>query len=222
MEPFEHAGLELTQRAEASRAARSALPSGRMSGARRWLLIALLASFPGCSDDHDAGADGGGAAEHDASHAGAADAGATHDASGSADAGGASGSDAGGASGSDAGGATSSDAGGSSSSDAGGSGSSDASTTTDAGSKDSGASQDAATSADSGAPAGKISCDSRRVACDIVEPVCPQNQVPSVKGGCYGPCVVIDQCSCDDAPECPHPETYVCHRSAHHCGPYVN
>lgn len=77
-------------------------------------------------------------------------------------------------------------------------------------------------SASSDASAGAISCDRRKVLCRIAEPNCPANQVASVENGCFGPCVVIDQCSCAEAAECPHEEMYACHRSAKHCGPYVN
>jgi len=123
--------------------------------------------------------------------------------------------------------ATSSDAGagssdGSTSTDAG-------STSTDAGSTNSDAASDSsaqasqdASSSSSDAGAGKISCDHRKVVCRIAEPACPANQVASVEGSCFGPCVVIDKCSCAEAAECPHEEMYVCHRSAKHCGPYVN
>jgi hypothetical protein len=86
-------------------------------------------------------------------------------------------------------------------------------------------SSDAAQDGDGSKPdasAGPISCAPRLVACDIKEPTCPANQVASVVNGCYGPCVVIDQCSCMEAADCPHDETYACHRSARHCGPYVN
>lgn len=70
--------------------------------------------------------------------------------------------------------------------------------------------------------AGKISCDLRVILCKRAEPACNQGEVPSVEGTCYGPCVPVEQCSCDEAADCPRPETYTCHMSAKHCGPYVN
>jgi hypothetical protein len=188
-----------------------------MSSARRWLCIALFASFGGCADDSAGSTDA--RVEQDASASSGSDASASRDAAAASDANGA-GADSGGAS-ADAGGSTA-DADGASSADGGGSPSSDAGSTRDGGAEEGGFSQDAGGSGDSGAASGKISCDPQKILCRVVEPSCPPNQVPSVQGSCYGPCVAIDQCSCGDAPECPQPDTYTCHRSARHCGPYVN
>lgn len=69
---------------------------------------------------------------------------------------------------------------------------------------------------------GKVSCDARAVVCKRAEPVCPEGQVASVEGTCWGPCVAIDACVCDEAADCPHAEKYVCHMHAQKCGPYVN
>jgi hypothetical protein len=46
-------------------------------------------------------------------------------------------------------------------------------------------------------------------------------QVPRVDGTCYGECVPIAECGCVEAEDCPHEESYTCHRSAMRCGPYV-
>jgi len=70
--------------------------------------------------------------------------------------------------------------------------------------------------------AGKLSCDPRAIICKRAEPVCPEGQVASIEGTCYGPCVPVQQCSCDEAADCPHADTYTCHMYAKHCGPYVN
>jgi hypothetical protein len=64
-------------------------------------------------------------------------------------------------------------------------------------------------------------CDLDKVACEAAEPTCPEGEVPSVNGICYGPCVAIDACACKGPDDCPLPEQYTCHLSAGHCGPYV-
>ena len=48
-----------------------------------------------------------------------------------------------------------------------------------------------------------VSCDQRFVACDAPTPACPPGQVPSVTGGCWGPCVDPDYCNCETGAECP-------------------
>jgi hypothetical protein len=68
----------------------------------------------------------------------------------------------------------------------------------------------------------KTSCDRRALRCRRAEPVCPDGQVASIVGTCYGPCVALEQCLCNEAADCPFPEQYTCHLSAGHCGPYVN
>ncbi len=49
-----------------------------------------------------------------------------------------------------------------------------------------------------------LSCDGAMVTCDQAEPECPEGQVASVRGGCWGPCVDATDCvditSCDDCP----------------------
>lgn len=80
----------------------------------------------------------------------------------------------------------------------------------------------ASTSGGSGGGAsGLVDCDLRKVVCRIAVPECPQNQVPSVNGTCYGPCVPIDSCACTVAADCPYNEEYTCWRRTH-CGPYVD
>jgi hypothetical protein len=64
-----------------------------------------------------------------------------------------------------------------------------------------------------------ISCDPRKILCRRAPPECPQWQVPSVDGSCFGPCVPVEQCS--GPSECPDSDHYTCHMSAAHCGPYV-
>jgi hypothetical protein len=64
-------------------------------------------------------------------------------------------------------------------------------------------------------------CDLDQIACDAAEPECPDGQVPSVSGVCYGPCVGVEDCGCTGPDDCPRPEQYTCHLSAGHCGPYV-
>jgi hypothetical protein len=64
-------------------------------------------------------------------------------------------------------------------------------------------------------------CDLDKVACEAAEPACPEGEVPSVNGICYGPCVAVEACACKGPDDCPLPEQYTCHLSAGHCGPYV-
>lgn len=67
-----------------------------------------------------------------------------------------------------------------------------------------------------------VHCDHREVTCRAAEPVCPEMQVASVVGTCWGPCVRIDQCVCTGPQDCPHEETFACHLYRQRCGPYVN
>ena len=69
---------------------------------------------------------------------------------------------------------------------------------------------------------GRVSCDPRQILCKRAPPVCAAGNVPSVVGTCYGECVPVEQCPCKDAPECPDPNQYTCHKSRGRCGPYVN
>jgi hypothetical protein len=69
--------------------------------------------------------------------------------------------------------------------------------------------------------AAPASCDPAKILCKRVAPECPQGQVPSVSGSCYGPCVPVESCACSKEAECPDHDQYTCHLSAGHCGPYV-
>jgi hypothetical protein len=73
-----------------------------------------------------------------------------------------------------------------------------------------------------GGTSGLVDCDPRKVVCRRVAPVCDPGEVPSVQGTCYGACVGVEQCACDEAADCPAPDEYTCHRSARHCGPFVD
>ena len=66
-----------------------------------------------------------------------------------------------------------------------------------------------------------VSCDPRKILCKRAVPECPQMQVPSVDGSCYGDCVPVEQCPCSGPAECPDSDHYTCHMSAAHCGPYL-
>jgi hypothetical protein len=69
--------------------------------------------------------------------------------------------------------------------------------------------------------AGAVSCDPRKILCKRLAPMCPEGQVPSVEGTCYGPCVPAESCVCGSAAECPDPDHVTCHLSQGRCGPYV-
>jgi len=71
-------------------------------------------------------------------------------------------------------------------------------------------------------PAATNDCDPKKIMCRRALPVCPEGELPSVSGSCYGPCVPAESCACKQADECPNVEAYTCHLSAKHCGPYVN
>lgn len=65
-----------------------------------------------------------------------------------------------------------------------------------------------------------VDCDLRTIICKSAQPVCPDNQVPSVNGVCFGPCVPIESCACSVAADCPFNDRYTCWQQTH-CGPYV-
>lgn len=65
-----------------------------------------------------------------------------------------------------------------------------------------------------------VDCDLRKVECRAAQPGCPENQVPSVNGVCFGPCVPIESCACAAAQDCPFNDRYTCWQRTH-CGPYV-
>jgi hypothetical protein len=64
-------------------------------------------------------------------------------------------------------------------------------------------------------------CDPRKITCKRTAPECPEMQVPSVDGSCYGECVDVEACQCTEADACPLSEKYTCHMSAKHCTPYL-
>jgi hypothetical protein len=67
-----------------------------------------------------------------------------------------------------------------------------------------------------------VSCDPRELRCRRAAPECPDFQVPEIIDGCYGPCVAIDACLCDEPADCPNHDAYTCHMYRGRCGPYVN
>ncbi|HRC58328.1 MAG TPA: hypothetical protein PKU97_20530, partial [Kofleriaceae bacterium] len=67
---------------------------------------------------------------------------------------------------------------------------------------------------------GLLDCDPGKIMCRRMAPACPQGQVPSVSGSCYGPCVAIERCACSAAAQCPQPDQHTCWREQH-CGPFV-
>jgi hypothetical protein len=67
-----------------------------------------------------------------------------------------------------------------------------------------------------------VSCDTRELACLRAAPECPDGQVPQIIDHCFGPCVPIDACLCNEAADCSYPDTYTCHMYRGRCGPYVN
>jgi hypothetical protein len=71
------------------------------------------------------------------------------------------------------------------------------------------------------ANADTVDCDPRKVACDELPQSCPQGQVRALRDACYGDCVDVEACKCSAPGACPMPDSYTCHMSAGHCGPYV-
>jgi hypothetical protein len=69
--------------------------------------------------------------------------------------------------------------------------------------------------------ASKVDCDPRKVLCKSLPQPCPDGQVRALEGTCYGDCVDVDRCPCSERDACPNPDSYTCHMSAGHCGPYV-
>lgn len=68
---------------------------------------------------------------------------------------------------------------------------------------------------------GGVSCDPRAILCKRVSPQCPDWQVPSVEGSCYGACVPIGDCQCDGPEACPDNNQFTCHMHIKRCGPYL-
>jgi hypothetical protein len=54
------------------------------------------------------------------------------------------------------------------------------------------------------------SCDAYRVRCNDPAPSCPVGQAPAVTAGCWGPCVPIAMCRCDQNWQCPQRDKYRC------------
>jgi Cys-rich repeat protein len=53
----------------------------------------------------------------------------------------------------------------------------------------------------------EVDCDPNHAACDMIPPTCPDGEVPSVVGGCFGPCVPEEACmpiipGCADDSQC--------------------
>ena len=63
-------------------------------------------------------------------------------------------------------------------------------------------------------------CDTSKVRCRRMAPQCPEGQVASVAGSCFGPCVAVERCACSTTIACPQPEKHACWHNTH-CGPYV-
>lgn len=72
-----------------------------------------------------------------------------------------------------------------------------------------------------GGSAALVDCDPHKVLCRVATPDCPQGEVPSVEGTCYGDCVKIDRCSCTSADQCPEPEQFTCLKGPMHCSYYL-
>ena len=64
-------------------------------------------------------------------------------------------------------------------------------------------------------------CDPRKITCKRTPPECPELQVPSVDGSCYGECVDVNASQCTGPDACPLSEKYTCNMSAKHCTPYL-
>ncbi len=71
-------------------------------------------------------------------------------------------------------------------------------------------------------PGKGVSCDRRELRCKRAELPCPEGEVREIVDGCYGECVAIDRCVCDEQDACPDSSQYACHMHSGRCGPYVN
>lgn len=65
-----------------------------------------------------------------------------------------------------------------------------------------------------------MDCDHSKVRCKRIAPICPEGEAASVAGSCFGPCVAIQRCACNETTKCPNPDKHACW-SNQHCGPYV-
>jgi hypothetical protein len=63
-------------------------------------------------------------------------------------------------------------------------------------------------------------CEQGKVRCRRMPPQCPEGQVASVAGSCFGPCVAVERCACSATIACPQPEKHACWHNQH-CGPFV-
>jgi hypothetical protein len=92
-----------------------------------------------------------------------------------------------------------------------------------AGGSDNGAAGAPEPSGDAGSSSsdGLVSCDPEQASCKMPPGACPTMQVREVIGTCWGDCVMIEQCACRSAAECPDSNQYTCWMGRH-CGPYVN
>jgi hypothetical protein len=66
-----------------------------------------------------------------------------------------------------------------------------------------------------------VDCDPQKILCRVATPECPQGEVPSVKGSCYGDCVKVDRCSCTTAAQCPQPDQFTCLKGPMHCSYFL-
>jgi hypothetical protein len=75
-------------------------------------------------------------------------------------------------------------------------------------------------------PVPSYDCDARKIQCATLVPVdpCEAGKVYSVVAACYGTCVPIEECVCDEKADCPDPdgtEPYTCLMSRKHCTPWL-
>lgn len=54
------------------------------------------------------------------------------------------------------------------------------------------------------------SCDTFRVRCADPGPTCADGEVPAVIAGCWGPCVPVTMCRCEQHWQCPQRDRYRC------------
>jgi hypothetical protein len=86
-----------------------------------------------------------------------------------------------------------------------------------------GADADAGSNA-AGARPGFHDCDDRKVVCRALAPECEGFAVPAIEGTCWGACVPIGECACQNQNECPDPngtDEFVCLMSMGHCSPQL-
>lgn len=68
---------------------------------------------------------------------------------------------------------------------------------------------------------GAVHCVPKGAFCRALPGPCPDFQVREVDGDCWGACVPIEECVCDEPADCPDENQYTCHNSAGRCGPYL-